>query len=232
MSDVLTFADVRAYYGNALIVNGLSFAVAEGECFALLGANGVGKTTSLNAMFGIAHVKSGTITVDGTPLRSDRPHQAARLGASLVPQGRWVIPELTIRQNLLLGRASRRPGPWTLDRVYDMFPVLRDREAALGGALSGGQQQMLAIGRALIANPRVLLLDEPSEGLAPVVIDQLGDSLAQLRTEGTSMLLIEQRLDLVMSLADRFAVMAKGEVISQGAVADVTYDDLREVVSV
>jgi branched-chain amino acid transport system ATP-binding protein len=232
MSSVLTFDGVRAFYGQALIVDGLSFEVGEGECFSLLGPNGVGKTTSLNAMFGIAQIGGGSIAIDGHVLGGKKAHEAARLGAALVPQGRWIISSLTVEQNLLLGQASERKGPWTLAKVYQMFPDLQDRRASLGTALSGGQQQMLAIGRALMANPRILLLDEPSEGLAPVIIDRLGDSLAKLREEGTSMLLIEQRLDLVMDLADRYAVMAKGEVVSQGRVSDTTNEGLRELVSV
>ena len=232
MTPVLEYDQVKAYYGNALIVDGLSFQVDEGECFALLGPNGVGKTTSLNALYGIAEPKSGSIVVDGTKVNPRRGYEPARLGAALVPQGRWIIPNLTIEENLILGAASGRKGPWSLERVYDVFQILGDRRASLGSALSGGQQQMLAIGRALMANPRILLLDEPSEGLAPVIIDQLADRLAQLRKEGTSMLLIEQRLDLVTELADRFAVMAKGEVVAQGAVRDTPPERLRSLLSV
>jgi ABC-type branched-subunit amino acid transport system ATPase component len=232
VSAVLTFDAVRAYYGGALIIDGLDLEVAEGECFSLLGPNGVGKTTTLNAIFGIARVRSGQIAVDGRPLRGRGAHEASRLGAALVPQGRWIFPSLTVEENLLLGGASRRPGPWNLRSVLGLFPVLADRRKASGTALSGGQQQMLAIGRALMANPRILLLDEPTEGLAPVVIDQLGDSLAQLRTEGTSMLLIEQRLDLVLRLSDRFAVMAKGRVISGGSTASTSPEQMRSLVAV
>lgn len=232
MSAVLTFDAVRAYYGGALIIDGLDLEVAEGECFSLLGPNGVGKTTTLNAIFGIARVRSGQIAIDGRPLHGRGAHEAARLGAALVPQGRWIFPSLTVEENLLLGGASRRPGRWNLRSVLELFPVLADRRKASGTALSGGQQQMLAIGRALMANPRILLLDEPTEGLAPVVIDQLGDSLAQLRAEGTSMLLIEQRLDLVLRLSDRFAVMAKGRVTSGGSTASTSPDQMRSLVAV
>ncbi|GEL22707.1 ABC transporter ATP-binding protein [Pseudonocardia sulfidoxydans NBRC 16205] len=232
MTAVLRFDAVRAYYDDALIVDGLSFEVEEGGCLALVGANGVGKTTSLNAMFGIAQLKSGTIEIDGKALRHKQAHEAARLGAALVPQGRWIISSLTIEENLILGRASGRTGEWTLEKVYELFPMLHERRTSPGDALSGGQQQMLAIGRALMANPRILLLDEPSEGLAPVVIDQLGDMLAALRAQGTSMLLIEQRLDLVHRLADHYAVMAKGAVTSQGRLADTTPTDLRSLVAI
>lgn len=228
---VLKFDEVRAYYDQALVVDGVSFTVEEGECFSLLGPNGVGKTTSLNAMFGIARLGGGQISIDDVPINLRRPHDAARKGAALVPQGRWIIPTLTVEENLLLGQASERKGPWGPAEVFDMFPDLQDRRAAMGNALSGGQQQMLAIGRGLMANPRILLLDEPSEGLAPVIIDRLRDVLARLREEGTSMLLIEQRLDFVLSLADRFSVMAKGEVVASGTVADTSAEQLREWVA-
>lgn len=232
MSAVLTFDAVRAYYDNALVLDGLSLEVEEGESYALLGPNGVGKTTSLNAMFGIARLRGGVIAVDGRQLRGRRANEAAALGAGLVPQGRWIIDSLTVEENLLIGQALRRKGPWDLRTVYEMFPILLERKQSLGTQLSGGQQQMLAIGRALMSNPRVLLLDEPSEGLAPVVIDLLGDSLARLKESGTSMLLIEQRLDLVMRLADRYSVLLKGEVVAQGRVSDTPADRLRDLVGV
>jgi len=232
MSSVLTFDGVRAYYDDALILDGLDFEVAEGECFALLGPNGVGKTTSLNTMFGIARLRGGAITVGGTRLRGRAPHEAAGLGAALVPQGRWILSSLTVEENLVVGSAPRRKGPWDLASVYRIFPDLHERRRSLGTHLSGGQQQMLAIGRALMSNPRVLLLDEPSEGLAPVVIDLLGDCLADLKVAGTSMLLIEQRLDLVTRLADRYAVLLKGETVAEGRIEDTSIETLRGLVGV
>ncbi|WP_028654489.1 ABC transporter ATP-binding protein [Nocardioides sp. J54] len=232
MTTVLTFDGVRAFYDDALILDGLSFDVAEGESFALLGPNGVGKTTSLNAMFGIANLRGGTIEIGGRRLRGRAPHEAANLGAALVPQGRWILPTLTVEENLVIGTAPNRKGPWDLASVFDMFPDLRERRRSLGTQLSGGQQQMLAIGRALMSNPRVLLLDEPSEGLAPVVIDLLGDCLAALKAAGTSMLLIEQRLDLVTRLADRYAVLLKGETVAEGSIETTSADSLRELVGV
>ncbi|HWU23739.1 MAG TPA: ABC transporter ATP-binding protein [Nocardioides sp.] len=232
MSTVLAFDGVRAYYDQALILDGLDFRVEEGECFALLGPNGVGKTTSLNTMFGIAHLRDGEISVGGRALRGRARHEAAGLGAALVPQGRWILPTLTVEENLVVGSASRRRGPWDLAAVYDVFPDLQERRRSLGTQLSGGQQQMLAIGRALMSNPAVLLLDEPSEGLAPVVIDLLGDCLADLKSAGTSMLLIEQRLDLVSRLADRYAVLLKGETVAEGRMHDTSADGLRELVGV
>jgi len=232
MSAVLAFEGVRAYYDDALILDGLSLEVREGEVFALLGPNGVGKTTSVNTIYGIAHLRGGEILIDGTSIRRGRPHEAPRLGAALVPQGRWIIASLTVEENLILGGAPRRRGPWDLRAVYELFPVLAERRNSAGTQLSGGQQQMLAIGRALMSNPRVLLLDEPSEGLAPVVIDLLGDCLTSLKEAGTSMLLIEQRLDLVTRLADRYAVLLKGQTVAEGQVRDTPAERLRELVGV
>lgn len=226
MNPILSFDSVRAYYGDALIVDGVSFAINEGECLALLGPNGVGKTSTVNAVYGIARVRSGRICVDGEPMRTRTAHAAARRGIALVPQGRWILPTLSIEENLILGAAARRSGPWDLDAVYELFPYLRERRRSPGYALSGGQQQMLAIARALMANPRVMLLDEPTEGLAPVVIDQLGNTLRQIRTTGTAMLLIEQRLDLVMRLADRYAVMSKGRIGRTGLIASTDLEEL------
>ncbi|MEV8358395.1 MAG: ABC transporter ATP-binding protein [Actinobacteria bacterium] len=231
MTSVLEFDSVRAFYEDALIIDGVSLTVDEGECLALLGPNGVGKTTTLNSIYSIAHVRGGSIAVGGRRLRTRKAHEPTRLGASLVPQGRWIIPNLSVEENLILGSASGRRGHWNLARVYEMFPDLKGRRASPGTALSGGQQQMLAIGRALMANPLVLLLDEPSEGLAPVIIDRLGDALSQLREEGTSMLLVEQRLDLVLRLSDRFAVMSKGTIVSTGRTSDVGPAELKDYVA-
>ena len=212
MSAVLSFEQMSAFYGLALVVDRLTLAIEEGECLCLLGPNGVGKTTTLNAIFGIARIGHGAIKVDGKPIRGRRTYEASRAGAALVPQGRWIIPSLSVEENLLLGAAASRSGQWTLRTVYQLLPELDERRKSVGTTLSGGQQQMLAIGRALMANPRVLLLDEPTEGLAPIVVERLGECLGRLKSEGMSMLLIEQRLDLVTMLSDRYAVMSKGRL--------------------
>jgi len=232
MPDILTFDQVSAMYGSALVLDGVTFSVEEGECFALLGANGVGKTTCLNAMFGIAQVASGSVVIDGHELSGRKAHEPVHRGAALVPQGRWIIPGLSVEENLLLGTSAERDGSWDLAAVFDLFPILHERRKSDGNNLSGGQQQMLAIGRALMSNPRIILLDEPSEGLAPVIIDQLGDVFVGLREMGTSMLLIEQRLDLVARVADRFAVLSKGEIVSRGRISETPMEQLRSMVSV
>ncbi|WP_296585623.1 ABC transporter ATP-binding protein [Xanthobacter sp.] len=160
---LLSFEDVDAFYGRAQVLRGVSLAIGKGERVGLLGRNGVGKTTVVNALQGIAQVGSGTVVMAGQPAPRIRHYSAARAGISVAPQGRRIIPALSVRENLLLGAAVARPGPWTLARVFELFPVLKERQYTPGTALSGGQQQMLAIGRALMANPDLLVLDEPSE---------------------------------------------------------------------
>jgi len=227
---ILELDGVHAFYGEAHILHGVSLAVAEGERVALIGRNGVGKTTTVNAVLGLARVRAGAVRFHGAaqplPLR---PYRAARAGIAVVMQGRRILPNLTVRENLLLGAAVRRPGPWTLASVCAMFPILAERAATPGTALSGGQQQMLAIGRALMANPDLLILDEPSEGLAPVVVDELGEALDRLATrEGTALLLIEQHLGLIRRAARQFHAMAKGRIVASGPVAGLDEAVLHE----
>ena len=181
---LLRFDGVHAYYGKAKILDDVRLTVGEGETLALIGRNGAGKTTALASIFGIATVRQGTISVAGRPLALRRKYEAAKAGVSIAPQGRRILPNLTVEENLLLGMAAGRTGHWSLSSVYDLFPILRQRAGTRGTALSGGQLQMLAIGRALLANPRVLLLDEPSEGLAPVIIDELAGVLVEIRCAG------------------------------------------------
>lgn len=219
---ILKLTDVDAYYGRAQILHRVSIELHEGEVLGLVGRNGAGKTTTLLTVYGVPTVRAGTIEVDGHPLGFKHQHEAAHRGVAIVPQGRRILPNLTVEENLLLGTASKRKGKWSVEAIYDMFPILGDRRAMSGVALSGGQQQMLAIGRALMLNPRCLLLDEPTEGLAPVLIDEVVESLDHLRREGTSLLLVEQRVDLVKELADRYAVMVKGEVVDEGEIDGLT----------
>jgi branched-chain amino acid transport system ATP-binding protein len=229
---LLSFRDVASYYGSARILDGVSLEVRPGERIGVLGRNGVGKTTVANTILGIAAMKAGRIEIGGRELKNPRHFDAAHAGISIVPQGRRIIPVLTVRENLQLGAATRRPGPWTVEAIYDLFPILRERADRPGTALSGGQQQMLAIGRALMANPDLLVLDEPSEGLAPVIVDQLVDVLNRLGRAGTAIMLIEQNIGFVRDVVERYYVLSKGRVVDQGRLDGVSLEALKAHVSV
>ena len=218
---LLEFVGVNAYYGAAHVLQGVDLAVVPGERVAIVGRNGVGKTTLVNTLLAAATLKGGEIRVRGRRLRRLAGHTAAEQGIAIVPQGRRILPNLSIEENLKLGAALRRPGAWSLERVYGLFPILAERRRTSGTALSGGQQQMLAIGRALMANPDLLILDEPSEGLAPVIVDEMERVLRDLAETGVAILLIEQHLRLVLDLAERFYVLSKGRVSEAGLVKDV-----------
>ncbi len=226
MTALLAFDRVDAFYGEAHILHALSFVVGERERIAMLGRNGVGKTTVVNTLLGIAAIRGGEIRIGGHALRGFTHYAPARSGIAVVLQGRHIVPNLTVQENLLLGGAPGRPGSWSLSRVFDRFPVLRERRNSLGTRLSGGQQQMLAIGRALMANPDLLILDEPTEGLAPVIVDELAETLNAIASEGTGLLLIEQNLKLVSRTTDRYYVLSKGAVVASGAVSSTSNSDL------
>lgn len=218
MNQLLSFEAVNACYGAAHVLHNLSLSIGEGERVALIGRNGVGKTTVVNALLGIATVRSGRVMMNQRPQVHLRPYHAAHQGLMVVPQGRRIVANLSVEENLKLGAAVERPGPWHLGSVYRLFPILKERAQTPGTALSGGQQQMLAIGRALMANPSLMILDEPTDGLAPVIVDLLADSLNQLADQGTSLLLIEQNLSLVTRVARRYCALSKGTVVAEGAV--------------
>lgn len=225
MTALLELERVEARYGAARILNGVDLSIEPGERVALLGRNGVGKTTVVNTLLATATLSGGEIRVKGERLAAIAGHTAATRGIAVVPQGRKILPNLSIEENLRLGAALRRPGPWNLAAVYRLFPILEERRRTPGTALSGGQQQMLAIGRALMLNPELLILDEPSEGLAPVIVDELGRILKDLAATGVAILLIEQHLRLVRDIAERFWVLSKGAVADRGLMAEV--DDVR-----
>ena len=227
MTALLELERVEARYGAARILNGVDLAIEPGERVALLGRNGVGKTTVVNTLLATAVKCGGEIRVKGERIDRLAGHTAATLGIAVVPQGRKILPNLSIQENLKLGAALRRKGPWTLDAVYALFPILKERRHTPGTALSGGQQQMLAIGRALMLNPELLILDEPSEGLAPVIVDELGAILRDLAATGVAILLIEQHLRLVRDIAERFAVLSKGAVSATGRMAEVDQEQLQ-----
>ena len=220
---MLEIADLDAGYGETRVLHGLSLSVPRGQVTALLGRNGAGKTTTLRAVMGLVRVASGSVLLDGRPLTGTPPHRVARLGVAYVPETRDIFPSLTVAENLSLA-ARRFPGPWTIERVLDLFPRLAERLDNGGAELSGGEQQMLAIARALLMNPRLLLLDEPTEGLAPIIIRQIHDTLAELRGSGPTLVLVEQNFGFATSLADRVAVLGRGQLVWQGTPAAIRAD--------
>jgi branched-chain amino acid transport system ATP-binding protein len=211
---------LHAYYGDAHALQGVDLDVGAGEAVALLGRNGAGKSTTISAIVGFLRPRGGRVLVHGRDLTGAPPHQVARAGVALVPQGRRVFGDLTVRENLTLA-ARGTPGGWDLDRVLELFPALRRRLANMGDELSGGEQQMLAIGRALMRDPAVLLLDEPSEGLAPKLVDEVREALLRLRASGLSLLLVEQNLALATAVGQRTYVMNKGTIVFSGTPAEL-----------
>lgn len=218
MTALLKLDNINAFYGSAHILHNLSLTVNAGERVALIGRNGVGKTTVVNTILGLAALKGGQIHLGRHALQKPRPYMAAQHGVVVVPQGRRIVANLSVEENLQLGAAVGRKGHWNVAEVYKLFPILQERAHTPGTALSGGQQQMLAVGRALMANPSLILLDEPTEGLAPVIVDQLARIFNQVAAQGTALLLIEQNMSLVMRVAERYCAMAKGSVVANGPV--------------
>jgi len=220
MTALLKLEKVNAFYGAAHILHDLSLTVNAGERVALIGRNGVGKTTVVNTILGLASLRGGHIHLGGYAMTRPRTYLAAQHGIAIVPQGRRIVANLTVEENLHLGAAVGRKGPWTVAEIYKLFPILQERAHTPGTALSGGQQQMLAVGRALMANPSLILLDEPTEGLAPVIVDQLADIFNKVADQGAALLLIEQNMSMVVRVAHRYCAMAKGSVVAEGAVVN------------
>lgn len=232
MSHLLKLEGIHAHYGEAKVLHGVNLTVERGGSVALVGRNGVGKTTVVNSILGIASVRQGEVWLAGEKQGRLHHYTAARLGISVVPQGRMIIPNLTIEENLLLGSAVGRKGQWNLNEVYKLFPILMERAQTPGTALSGGQQQMLAVGRALMANPSLLILDEPSEGLAPVIVDQLADIFNRVILDGTAVLLIEQNLSLIARVAKEYHVLSKGIVVENGSMEGLNVQELQRHIMV
>jgi branched-chain amino acid transport system ATP-binding protein len=228
---MLALENVNAYYGDSHILHGVSFAVNAGEVVCLLGRNGAGKTTTVLTIMGYLKPRPGHIRYRDRDIAALAPYQVARLGFGFVPQDRGIFPSLTVRENLTVFADGRR---WTLQRIFDLFPNLRARERNLGFQLSGGEQQMLSIARALLLNPTLLLLDEPSEGLAPMIVQEIIDVLKSLKREGLAILLVEQNLRAALAVADRHHVMNKGEICFTGSSAELEGNDfvLRNYLSV
>jgi branched-chain amino acid transport system ATP-binding protein len=220
---MLTADNLRAAYGHSPVLFDLSLMVAAGEVVTLLGRNGMGKTTTIRTIMGLLPASSGVVRFEGAPITGRRPEAVARLGIGLVPEGRMVFPTLTVRENLIATAANRtrRPTPWTLDRVMTLFPRLRERTAQMGATLSGGEQQMLAIGRALMTNPKLLILDEATEGLAPLIRTEIWHCVRALKAEGLSILIVDKNLAALKRLADRHFIIEKGVTVWSGTSADL-----------
>ena len=219
-TEALTLEAVDALYGESHVLHGVSFALGEGRVLALLGRNGAGKTTCMNTIIGFLPPRQGAVRLFGEPVEHLASDVISRRGIALVPQGRRVFPRLTVRENLVVA-FQRRSGAWHIDRVFELFPRLKERVDQDAGSLSGGEQQMLAIARALMGNPRVLLMDEPSEGLAPLIVAEVGRTIARLKSEGQSIVLVEQNIKLAFSLADEVVILNTGRVAFSGPVEAV-----------
>jgi branched-chain amino acid transport system ATP-binding protein len=221
--DALSLTNVHTFYGDSHILHGVSFALKPGGVLALLGRNGAGKTTCISTIIGFLKPREGKIRLAGEPIEGLSPERISRLGIGLVPQGRRIFPSLTVRENLVVAqqRESTTGQPWNVDRIYNMFPRLRERHAQFAGTLSGGELQMLAIGRALMGNPRVLLLDEPSEGLAPLIVAEVGRTIRLLKQEGQSIVLVEQNLQLALDVADQVVILNTGRCVFAGNASEI-----------
>jgi branched-chain amino acid transport system ATP-binding protein len=222
-SDALSLTNVHAFYGDSHILHGVSFSLQPGGVLALLGRNGAGKTTCISTIIGFLKPRDGEIRLYGESIEGLSPERISHLGIGLVPQGRRIFPSLTVRENLVV--AQQRQGTtaksWNMERIYAMFSRLRERHSQIAGTLSGGELQMLAIGRALMGNPRVLLLDEPSEGLAPLIVAEVGRTIRLLKEEGQSIVLVEQNLQLALDVADHAVILNTGRCVFAGNAGDI-----------
>jgi branched-chain amino acid transport system ATP-binding protein len=226
MTPLLHLDDVHSYYGDSHILHGVSLAVTPGRVLTLLGRNGAGKTTVLKSIIGVVRPRSGRIVFAGGEIAGQASYRIARGGIGYVPETRGIFPSLTVLENLTLAaRRSPAANGWTLERVYALFPRLAERRASGGATLSGGEQQMLSIARALLTNPRLLLLDEPTEGLAPLIVAEIEAVLSGLKAEGLAILLVEQKLDFALAFADAIAVLGKGRIRWTGTPAEFAAAD-------
>jgi branched-chain amino acid transport system ATP-binding protein len=231
-TEALTLSNIDAFYGDSHVLYGISFALGEARLLGLLGRNGAGKTTCMNVAMGVLAPRGGKVTVDGVDMTGRPPEALAARGVALVPQGRRIFKSLSVRENLLVAARepdiSRKHTHWNFDRIYDAFPRLKERQNQIAGLLSGGEQQMLAIGRALMGNPRVLLMDEPSEGLAPQIVAEVMATIRRLKQEGLSIILVEQNAKLVFDIADDIVILNSGSVALSGRPADLKEADLHQ----
>ena len=217
---MLEVKDIHSYYGKSHILQGVSMALNEGELVCLLGRNGVGKTTTLKSIMGLVRPSEGSIRFGGQELIGKQPYEIARLGVGYVPEDRRIFRSLTVHENLLMGVKSgkngSKEGGWTVERIYEKFPRLKDRRDNKGGHLSGGEQQMLTVARTLMGNPRLILVDEPTEGLAPLIVKDVLEMLSAVRSSGVTVLMVEQNFKASIKVADRFYIMGKGQMVFEG----------------
>jgi branched-chain amino acid transport system ATP-binding protein len=227
VSDALSLTNVHAFYGDSHILHGVNFSLQPGSVLALLGRNGAGKTTCISTIVGFLKPREGEIRLYGESIEGLSPERISHLGIGLVPQGRRIFPSLTVRENLAVAqqREATTTNSWNMERIYAMFPRLGERHAQFAGTLSGGELQMLAIGRALMGNPRVLLLDEPSEGLAPLIVAEVGRAIRLLKEEGQSIVLVEQNLKLALDVADQAVILNTGRCVFAGNANDILNHD-------
>ena len=230
---MLSISGLNQYYGGSHILRDVAFDIPMGACTTVLGRNGVGKTTLLKCLVGLLPIRSGSLTLDGKNISALPPYERARLGIGYVPQGREIFPRLTVEENLLMGLASKPGGGKVPARIFDMFPVLKDMLHRRGGDLSGGQQQQLAIGRALAAGPKLLILDEPTEGIQPSIIKDIGRVISTLAQSGEmAILLVEQYYDFARELADHYVVMSRGEVVKAGRGSEMDTKNVKGMLAI
>jgi branched-chain amino acid transport system ATP-binding protein len=223
--NALDVTGLQTYYGKSHILHGVSFHLGEGEIVTLLGRNGAGKTTTLRSLMGLTPPREGQVKVFGQDVTNSAPYRMAGMGVGYVPEGRKIFPNLTVEENLKV--PAGRAGKWTIEKVFELFPRLAERRNSRGRQLSGGEQEMLAIGRTLLLNPRVLVLDEPSQGLAPLIVREVFKVVTSMRKEGISVLLVEQNVRIGLDVADRVYVLNDGRVVYDGAAADLAKDEER-----
>ena len=226
-ADILRVEEIDVFYGASQILFGVSFGVEKGQSLALLGRNGAGKSTTMKAIIGIAPARRGRVFVRGTPMQKFTPDRIAREGVGFVPEDRQIFPEHSVEDNLKIAIKSGVGGriDWTLEKIYDVFPILASMRGRMGGRLSGGEQQMLTIARTLMGNPDVVLLDEPSEGLAPIIVEKIGELIQRLRDMGTTLIVAEQNMHFCLDIASHVAVIDKGHIVYRGSIDELRAND-------